>query len=506
MNRISTKSFVKGLIVFITLLVPQRSFAGTSVNIPVGDTVYQDLERLEVKGFLDSAMLSTKPFSRLEGARLLKEAEEKEVTSDKHGEGIILRLKSELKDDLTQTGSGYLKPVDSVYIKALYAAGEDPFSLNINNNGDSSAKGGNLRTGLTLKGGLFDTFSLYLNPEYRLDNDSGRGGRGVLALGYINIDFLGATVELGRDSMWWGAGYHGDLIMTNNARPLDMIKITSQRPFLIPWIFRYLGLVKPTIFLTHLDKDRDFPRANLLGVRLDIKPAQHFQLGFNRVILFGGHGREKLGFSDWIKILTASNNAEHSNSPINGDQIASIDASYVYVNERKQVPFSGAKFYIEWGAEDSDGMGTPTGYANIYGVFLDEPLWLKDIDLRVEWANTARNARYGPTWYTHNIYTTGYRYGGDIIGHHMGTDARDLFLRVQYHAKEKAAFGIEGDWERSGIHSGVVTEKRWAGVDVLYYPANRVTLQGGVGYEEIKEPSSANKPGPAVWSRATFNF
>ncbi len=70
----------------------------------------------------------------------------------------------------------------------------------------------------------------------------------------------------------------------------------------------------------------------------------------------------------------------------------------------------------------------------------------------MEWANTARNARYGPTWYTQSINITGYTYGGNIIGHHMGGDARNLFARVQYHYKEKATCGVEGDWEKSGLH------------------------------------------------------
>ncbi len=476
--------------------------AGSSVNIPVGSPIYQDIERLEVKGLLDSVMLSTKPFGRLEGARLVKEAEEKEAASAKDGEEIILRLKNLFKDELEYPGVSYLKPLDSVYLKAGYAANENPFFLNVNNNGDSFIKGGNLRAGLSMRGGLFDIFSLYLNPEYRLDKESGRG---TLILGYITIDMLGATIELGRDSMWWGPGFNGDLLLTNNAKPFDMIKITSQHPFLLPWLFRYLGLIKPTVFLTHLDKVSGFSRANLLGMRLDLKPTQHFQIGFNRAILYGG-----LGFSDWIRILTATNNgraAEHSNSPIHGDQIASIDASYVYVNERKWVPFSGAKFYIEWGANDSDGKGMPTGYANIYGTFLDAPLWLKDVDLRVEWANTARNARYGPTWYTQSINITGYTYGGNIIGHHMGGDARDLFARVQYHYKEKATCGVEGDWEKSGFHSGPMIEKRWVAIDGSYYPTFDTMLQIGAGYQNIKNPSVPdNGAGAVVWSKATLEF
>ncbi len=484
----------------VFLFASGHVLAGSSVNASVGSAVYRDLERLEVKGLIDSALFSTRPFGRLEVARLIGEAAERQASSMKDGQEIISRLESEFKDDMGYTGASYLRP-EGVYMKSVYSADDRPFFLDINNNGDSFTRGGNLRVGFAARGGLFDTFSFYLNPEYRLD---GPGGRGALVLGYVTMDMLGATIEAGRDSMWWGPAYHGDLLVTNNAKPFDMIKLTSQHPFLLPWIFKYIGLIKPTIFLTHLDEHRDFPRANLLGMRLDLKPTRHFELGLTRVVLFGGHGRQKLSFSDWIKILTVNNGTEHSNSPINGDQIASIDASYVYVNRIRWVPLSGAKVYIEWGAEDSSGSGWPSGYANVYGAFVDGPLWLDGVDLRIEWANTARNARYGPSWYTHGVYTTGYRYGGNIIGHHMGTDARDLYFRAQYHLGEKATFGIEGDWERSGIHSALVTQEKWIGTDILYYPSEYVTLQGGMGYQTFDKTDL--KPGPAVWAKASLNF
>lgn len=51
-------------------------FAGSSVNVPVGSSVYRDIERLEVKGLLKGSLLTTRPISRLEAARLIAEAED----------------------------------------------------------------------------------------------------------------------------------------------------------------------------------------------------------------------------------------------------------------------------------------------------------------------------------------------------------------------------------------------------------------------------------------------
>lgn len=496
------KSIYFASAVLSAFLAAGGAFAGSSVNAPLDSPVYGDLERLEVKGLIDSALLSTRPFGRLEAARLIREAREKEPSSAKGGEGIIFRLESRFKDALENPGVSYFKPLDVFYVKAGYTSDENPFFLNINNNGDHFMKGGNLRMGLASSAGVFDVFSFYLNPEYRLDSNSERG---TLLLGYMTVDLLGATLELGRDSMWWGPGYHGDLLLTDNAKPFDMIKLTSQRPILLPWIFRFIGPIKPTIFITHIDKDMNFPRANILGMRLDFKPTPRLEIGLTRLFLNGGHGRKKPTLSDWWKLFLASNSAEHSGSPIDGSQMASIDASYVYVNERKWVPFSGIKLYAEWGFIDSPGTTlVPTGRADLYGAFMDEPLWLKDLDMRIEWANTAHNARYGPLWYTSGTYSTGWRYLGDIIGHHMGADARDLFARIQYHYREKATLGVEGDWEKSGFHSGSITENRWGGMDVYYYPAENMTLMVGGGLQEIKAGNS--RSGAVFQTKASMNF
>ncbi len=499
----------KSLYVYVTSLLSiflAASFAsaGSSVNVPVESGVYDDLERLEVKGLLDTALLSTRPFGGLEAARLIREAEEKEASSTKDGQPIISRLESQFKDVLENPGANYVQPIDTFYMRSVYSSDGNPYFLNVNNNGDRLTGGGNLRIGLASSAGVFDTFSFYLNPEYRLDES---GDRGALVLGYMTVDLFGATLELGRDSMWWGPGYHGDLLLTNNAQPFDMIKLTSQHPFLLPWIFKYIGLIKPTIFLTHIDKDMNYPRANILGMRLDFKPTDHLEIGLSRLFLNGGHGRQALTLSDWAQLFIASNSAEHSGGPIDGSQMASVDASYVYVNTRRWIPLSGIKVYTEWGFIDSPGLAIiPTGRGDLEGAFIDEPFYLENIDLRIEWANTAHNARYGPLWYSSSFYSTGWRYLGNIIGHHMGPDAKDLYGRVQYHYMEKITVGVESDWERNGFHTGTPGEKIWAGTDVSYNPTDNMTLMVGAGFQDIKVFNTVPNSGAVLQAQAMYYF
>ncbi|MBI5469367.1 MAG: capsule assembly Wzi family protein [Deltaproteobacteria bacterium] len=482
-----------------------------SANVPVGSRVYECLERLELDGLIKTGLLSTRPISRAEGARLTSEAErrfealpEQLKQRKSRARADIQRLKTMFREELGGGSPAVLvKPADRIYLEYLYSS-KTPVFPNVNNNGDEFRKGANLRLGTDTAVKLFNRASLYLNPEFRLSDDTPSG---KLLQGYLTFDLAGVELEAGRDSMWWGAGYHGDLLLTNNAAPFDMIKVSSARPVLLPWKLKYLGLFKPTFFLTHLEKDRDFPRASLLGMRLDFKPTPRFQIALNRVFIFGGEGRRSLNLGEWAKVFFVSDSADHADSPINGDQLASIDASYVYASENSYIPFSGLKLYTEWGAEDSSGhTKTPTGRANLYGVFVSGPFWMPDVDLRVEWANTARNARYGPLWYEHGVYTDGYRYNGLVIGHHMGGDAQDLFLRAQYHGDNGKQIGVEYDTERSGIHGSSVTKKKWLGVDVTYPLKTDISVQGNYGMEVVKSDNSEPVKGFTVGVKMAWEF
>lgn len=483
----------------LALVLPAQLYGAAEVNIHLDDSIVRDIERLEVKGLIKSGMLSTRPLSRTEAARLAAEAQgeyasRRQKPGSQAGE-IIERLSRELYGEIEGYDSGtYVKPLEKAYVDHIYS-GKTPYFRSVNNNGDFYSPGSNTRAGIWLSARLGDSLALSLNPEYRLDD---KGISDKVNTGYIAAAAGNFSLLVGKDPMWWGSGGHGALLMTDNAEPPEMVKASSDRPFLLPWIFGRIGLFKPTVFLARLEEDRSHANPNLLGMRLDFKPTESFQIGFNRVFMFGGEGRRSLSASEWFKVFIASDSSEHSGSPIDGNQIASIDASYVYVSDNDYLPFSGVKLYTEWGAEDSSGdTKTPSGKANIYGAYVDEPVWLQNVDLRVEWANTARNASSGPQWYYHGTYYPGYTYKGTVIGHHMGGDSQDLFARAQKYF-EKSTIGIEADMERSGVHSSNETKRDWLGIDVAYHAGDNTSLRGGTGLQRMFT-SGEEKTSGTVW-------
>jgi len=257
------------------------SYAG----LPVGTEAYDDLEYLELKGLLPSAILSTKPISRREMRRLLREARTglpRHTRSAPSSSVPMLLKRLENRFD-TESGRHFNS---SVYAKALYSENAPEFS-GVNNNGDGPGAGFNARLGARLEGNV-GGISLYLNPELR----AGEGtATGELVEGYAEFELGPVEIVAGREAMWWGPGAHGALLISNNAAPLDLVRATTTHPAPLPWILSPLGLFKPTFFLARLEENRDFPNANLLGMRLDFKPTPRFRFALSRVFMFGGEGR-----------------------------------------------------------------------------------------------------------------------------------------------------------------------------------------------------------------------
>ncbi|MDP6927758.1 MAG: capsule assembly Wzi family protein, partial [Rhodospirillales bacterium] len=72
---------------------------------------------------------------------------------------------------------------------------------------------------------------------------------------------------------WWGPGWQGSLIMSNNARPIPALVLdrNSTHPFKTKWL-SWLGPWDLYVMWGQLESSRDVPDANFFGARLTFKP------------------------------------------------------------------------------------------------------------------------------------------------------------------------------------------------------------------------------------------
>ncbi|MBI3359163.1 MAG: hypothetical protein HY037_06270, partial [Nitrospirae bacterium] len=274
--------------------------------------------------------------------------------------------------------------------------------------------------------------TLTLEPVFNSDDNEI-----FLRRGFGHLVLSNTFLEVGRNSLWFGPGRHGALIMSNNGFPFDMVRLGSETPFLLPGFLARIGLLEAELFLTQLEENRKFPRPNLIGLRFQAHPSDRFTIGLYRVTLFGGDGRPSVTASDFLKILFGKPNQP---GELEVNELAGVDLSFLTPLE-KILPGHQLELYLEYAGEDEAGY-LPSRGGTLYG------LEWKDARRQfiIEYANNHVSG-HPNFWYNHAIYP--YTYRGNIIGHHMGSDAEDLYIRLVPFSYEEWGYGIDMDKENT---------------------------------------------------------
>jgi len=451
--------------------------ASVSTNVPIRHWSYTFIEQMSDYGLVDSALLSTKPISRLEMARLIIEAQQNIQDCNERNPYILTnltRLEKEFSWEIDRlqllrglgTSGAVIKPIEDPYMRFLYA--DEPPEIE-NQQGDVFKKGSNQRYGFATRGVLFDTMAFYLHPEYR--QGYVEDGPWELVEGYGKFAWGNLDILAGKDSLWWGPGYYGSLIMSTNAEPFTMVKVENARPILLPWIFKYLGPLRSTFFLTKLEKDRDKPEARLSGLRMDFKPLPNVEVGLSRTVMFGGEGNADIDYRDYLQIFWPKNIQGEEN------QLAGFDVDW-RINMPRPIPTRSLNLYGEFTGEDAAGFHE---FRPLLGVKLNDLLRKGRTDLRVEYAKTYIG-RWPGVFYTHGIFKSGYTYEGRVIGHHIGTDARDVFVRLTHYVRPNLILGLDFD-RQTGLGVNPRPQTDQTGIDLLWFGPRHIQLQFRYRYE-----------------------
>ncbi len=443
-NQTNQKNIFINLFAILTVLCFSTTIHA-STYIAIEDTIVYDLlNKLEAESVIQSGLLNTKPISRKEAFRLLQEAEANSESRSEFIKNLIRTLKDRLGPD--PSSGTQLKPIDSIYAKYIHTNAEvhtlkygesiqnqQPF--NYNNNGDLYQRGSNERIGFTSRLENWGPLSLEVNPEFRYPDTPFTNQDLVTRKAYAVLD-LGWDVVLGQDSQWWGPGYHGALLLSNNAEPFTMLKISNPSPVRLPWIFDSLGPFGFTFFVTNLEKARKIPEPYLYGMRFDFKPHPNVEIGLQKTAFLGGRAGRPENAKIWLQSLYGANDADncyagegcYKKEP--GDQRAGIDFKLT-------VPWNvqPMQIYLEADGED-EYHNLPNLWAFIGGIYLPRILNEERLDFRMEYTTTRGRKRNPYIWYLHHLYS-GYTYNGNIIGHHVGTDANDFFSEVSYLMQER---------------------------------------------------------------------
>jgi hypothetical protein len=517
------QSAVLGLLLFLWSGIIGQAFA--SSNLPLHHWSYDAIDRLVALGVIDRALIGAKPYSRMEAARQVARAIDlvraDQVALDGRetiAEPLLERLLVEFRPELIRLGvvearkgdkTGPLRAGARVTseVDAFSVGGGQTVRFRENRGGEYYVNGIQNQTDALGWIELGDWAALMAQPKF-ISN------RHLLGIGATNnsdnfylrefslkLIYANIALEAGRGTQWWGPGYHGSLLLTDHTFPMDMIKLGTERPFQLPAFMSGLGDWKVNAFLAQLERNRDFSRARVFGLRISYLPTSWLELGLTRLTQFGGRGRDQ-SFPGTIVDTYIHPSNQSGRQEVN--EQAMVDFRLRLPSVPYLIPFpAGIQLYGELGTEDKwSQLPLPNRAAILGGIYIPQVFHGDTMDLRIEYADTDWSRRRHPelseVWYNNGTYTSGMRYRGFPLGHHMGTDGIDFFVRTSRYLTDSLQLGTNFNIQERDRGQPIHERKREAAVDLTYWYSKDVQLMAGYVFQRLKNPGQVTNITPFV--------
>jgi len=434
-----------------------------SPYVPIDSWVYALFDRLIGLGYINSAHTNIRPWTRMECARILEEAQERlanEAAADDTASAIYGALANEFTDETSRlNGAANLgAKVESVYTRTMAISGTpltDGYHFGqtiINDYGRPYWTGLNEISGFSGEA-VAGPFAIYARGEYQhapavpsepttaLQAVAVADGVPVLANPRAEVDrfqLLDATVafqvnnlqfSFGQQSLWLGPTQAGPFLYSANAEPIPMFRIDSVSPYWIPFLSRLLGPARSEFFLGRLSGQNWSDSVILYGpvlasqpwlhgTKVSFRPTSNLEFGMGFTAQFGGTGNP----FTWHSFLTTfySHRATTAASP--GKRLSEFDVSYRVPGLRHWLELYTDSMVID----EYSPIGSTRPQINP-GVYLPRLPKLHRMELRLEGVTTDLNipSFFGPgAVYWDSRYRSGYTINGNLIGSWIGRRGR----------------------------------------------------------------------------------
>jgi membrane-associated phospholipid phosphatase len=432
----------------------------TSIGSPyveLDSWIYPAIERLAALGYIHSAFLGMRPWTRIECAQLVQEAGER-IRSDEsflpEADRIYAALLDEFRSDLDRLGGNdeWSAQLESIYTRITDIDGpplHDSYHFGqtiINDDGRPYEEGFNTYEGFSGYG-TAGRFTLYVRGEYQhspfapayplsvrqaiatMDQNPlqpatpfSTVNQFTLLDTYVAADVARWNLSFGKQSLWWGPGEGGDLMFSDNAEPIYMFRASRIEPFILPWIFHYLGPMKWDFFVGKLSGN-EFPARPLIhGEKISFKVTQNLEVGVTRVVEFGGVGRAITPAAIWNSYTSVGKSSLFYASNDNpGKRTGSADFSYRVPYLRNWLTLYSSSLCDD----DPLPMQNPPRCSYDPGVYMPRLPGVQKLDFRVEAVYTALpipESIHGAFVYFDSFYHDLYTNKGNIIGSWIGRE------------------------------------------------------------------------------------
>jgi hypothetical protein len=246
---------------------------------------------------------------------------------------------------------------------------------------------------------------------------------------YATWNIRSVQVTAGRQSLWWGPGRGGPPNLSDNAEPIDMVRLANPSPWQLPGFLRWLGPMRWDFFAGFLS-GHHYPASTAIdGQKISFKPTPNLEFGFSRTIIFhpvtlGMFWKGLSSFGD-NKSTTPGSLADV------GDRRGGFDFRYRLPGLRKWVTI----YNDGMTDDDTSPLGAPQRALMNPGVYLPQIPYLPKLDFRAEavWSDPpALSSWKGRYFYYNGAYHDAYTNGGRLLGSWVGREGHGFQLWSTY--------------------------------------------------------------------------
>jgi membrane-associated phospholipid phosphatase len=465
----------------------KTSFMG-SPYVPLDSWIYPALERLAALGYVKTASLGIRPWTRLECARLVGEATD--LASDDgspEAQGIFQSLYDEFGNESGLEGGerNLHAQLESVYQRSVEISGKpltDGYHFGqtvLNDYGRPFQQGFNTIAG-TSAWAVAGPFVIYARGEYQYAPSAPATSPAVLSFistedylppnapsipiatisrfrlldAYVGMTVANWQMSFGKQSLWWGPSEGGTMALTDNAEPFNMFRLNRVSAFRLPSILGYLGDLRLDFFIGQLSGQEFInngalgavahgqygqslrPQPFLSGGRISFRFTPNFEFSMSKTTLYGGPGNPMT-----LKTFLQSAFGVHVNGEPLGDGRSVADFSYRIPKLRNWLSVYGEGFT----EDEVSPLNYPWKSVWQGGLYLPKLPGVTKLDVRLEGGYTSPVdfSTCNGCFYHNYQYVNGFNNNGQLMGTWIGRAAQGESIQSTYWLSSTKKIGLE---------------------------------------------------------------
>jgi len=325
---------------------------------------------------------------------------------------------------------------------------------------------------------------------------------------YVGMNFENWQLSFGKQSLWWGPSQGGPMLFSDNATPVEMLRLNRVTPFRLPSVLSWMGPIRLELFLGQLSGHEfmDVDNTNLVGQwgrplgrqpfihgeKLSFKPTSNFEFGVSETTVFAG-GPIPLNGHNLIRSYAGFIVPVASNAVDITDARAGVDFTYRVPWVRKWLTFYGDAFT----EDELSPLAYPRKSAFQGGIYMPRIPGIPKLDLRVEGGSTSPVdfAGCNGCFYQNGLFVNSYTNSGNLMGTWVGRASQGEEAWATYWLTSKNT--IQFNYRHRKVDSqfmpngGTVND---GGVKADIWLNATTELSGALQYEKWTIPTLTSTP------------